>query len=390
MGNTHGVADMAKELQATTQDLLPACIVSTTFPAIPAPPSLTLAAFATKGYVRDGIDLVYVEQEAHTVVLTGGDGQYWLALGQDTWTTVASWNRTAGTHYLWRASATQPPAVDGILTFIQMTVAGGAITVVTPLTSVTSTPLSKQLSGAVAITGGTATFSGAVTVNGSSVTTSDGYYVTNAAPGAVTGFSSVINAGASRYALYFGGTAPSYVGGTVQVADAVGIRQAPNGAIGLSVTYNKSTQYGIVLTPFGSDTGTQAMLFKNIAGTDVGSISTSATATAFNTSSDVRLKHSIAPLTAALERVRALRPVSFRWNSTDEQDEGFLAHELMQVAPGAVTGLPDEVHADGSIKPQQVDASKILPLLTAGLQAALAQIDALTARMATLEAALGA
>jgi Chaperone of endosialidase len=345
MGNSHGVPDTMYEIQGLSNDLLPACIVSTTFPAVPAPPSLTLAAFATAGYVQDGPTLVYVTQEAHTVVLTGADGQYWLALGQDTWTTVASWNRTAGTHYLWRQSATQPPTVDGILPFVQLTVSGGAITAVTPLTSVTSQPLSKQLSGAAAVIGGT---------------------VQNVTVGAGGGISAphVLSANGSTYLL-----------GTVGIQTPA----ASNGA--LSLKWARSAQYGLQFAPTDSDSGFAALAFHNLATGQVGTIQTSATATAYNTSSDVRLKESIAALLGALDVIRALRPVSFRWQADGSKGHGFLAHELMKTIPEAVSGLPDEVNPDGTIKPQQVDHSRLVVWLVGAVQE-------LAARVQTLEAAL--
>jgi hypothetical protein len=128
------------------------------------------------------------------------------------------------------------------------------------------------------------------------------------------------------------------------------------------------------------------MVFANLAGSLVGSIFTTASATAYNTSSDARLKHAITPLTGALGVLQALRPVRFRWNADDSQGHGFLAHELQQVVPAAVTGLPDEVNEDGSIKPQQVDHSKLVPWLTSALQEAVAQMQALAARVGVLEA----
>jgi hypothetical protein len=441
MANSHSVADSAYELQATCADLLPACIRSTTFPAVPAPPSLTLAAFATKVYVQDGSTLVYVDQEAHTVTLTGADGNYWLALTQDTWTTYASYTRVAGTHYAWRANATEPASVDGLLVFCQLVVAGGAITVVTPLTKVTSSPMSKQNSNAVAITGGTAqltgTYDGTFTLSASGAIRSqaevvldsnaDGrsaFYTTMAVAGATgkraincvgdapsyfggpitvyggltvaesaagnNGFYTNYSSGGGRNAIYCAGTAPSYFGGTVQVVGTLGVQTSPASNTPLNLRWNKASQYGMQVWPLDSDSGNAAVMFFNLASGSVGSISTTASATAYNTTSDVRLKHAIAPLTAALERVRALRPVSFKWNADDSPGVGYLAHELMTVVPEAVTGVPDAVDAQGQIVPQQVDHSKIVPWLTAGLQAALAQIDALTARITTLEQALGA
>jgi len=392
MGNTHGVADMAKELQATTQDLLPACIVSTTLPAIPAPPSLTLAAFATKGYVVDGPTIVYVDQEAHTVTLTGADGQYWLALTQDTWSTIASWNRVNGTHYAWRQSATQPPTVDGLLPFVQLTVAGGAITVVTPLTTVTSQPMSKQLSGAVAITGGTADLSAASV----GWARQAGYDLT---------VNQLYTAGRARFGTHVGigtdpvpgyslttGTAPVVLNGNTQVNAQVGFGATPANNVRCKIEHPKSGfDYGMSFKPSDTDGGSGgAIVFLNYSASTVGTITTTGSATSYNTSSDARIKHAIAPLTNALERVRALRPMSFQWNADDSNGVGFLAHELMSVVPEAVTGLPDAVGPQGEIIPQGVDHSKLVPWLTAGLQAALAQIDALTTRITTLEQALGA
>ena len=50
----------------------------------------------------------------------------------------------------------------------------------------------------------------------------------------------------------------------------------------------------------------------------MGTIACTGAATAYNTSSDVRLKHAITALTGALDVVQALRPVAFRWNADDE------------------------------------------------------------------------
>ena len=86
--------------------------------------------------------------------------------------------------------------------------------------------------------------------------------------------------------------------------------------------------------------------------------------------------------------MQALRPVAFRWNADDEVGHGFLAHELQATIPAAVTGEPDAVNEDGSVKPQQVDHSKLVPWLTAALQETLAQVQALTARVAVLEGAM--
>ena len=73
----------------------------------------------------------------------------------------------------------------------------------------------------------------------------------------------------------------------------------------------------------------------------VGSITTSGSATAFNTSSDYRLKEDWQPMSGALDRVDALKPVNFAWKANGERVDGFLAHELAEVIPEAVTGEKD-------------------------------------------------
>jgi hypothetical protein len=168
-----------------------------------------------------------------------------------------------------------------------------------------------------------------------------------------------------------------FVAGATRLNAAVGIQQAANAAIMLSITWNKTSQYGIVLTPFASDSGTQAMLFKNVASTDVGSISTTATATAFNTSSDRRLKRDIQDLATALETIVRLRPVQFRWHADGSPGVGFIADELQQHIPDAVTGEPGAVNTDGSARIQGADYAKLVPWLTASVQELAARVAAL-------------
>ena len=168
----------------------------------------------------------------------------------------------------------------------------------------------------------------------------------------------------------------------------LGVNGAPDGNVRAQITYNKATDFGLKLRQTGTDTGGITLLFSNVSDTAVGSITTTASATAFNTSSDVRLKHSIAPLTGSLAVLAALNPISHRWNADDSYAENFLAHELQRVLAYAVTGEPDAVNEDGSIRPQQVDASKIIPRLVGAVQELLAQVETLTARVATLEDAL--
>ena len=117
-------------------------------------------------------------------------------------------------------------------------------------------------------------------------------------------------------------------------------------------------------------------------GTQIGGITQNGTtAVAYNTSSDYRLKEDWQPMTGASERVKALKPVNFAWKADGSRVDGFLAHEAQAVVPEAVTGTKDAVDADGNPEYQGIDQSKLVPLLTAALQEALAKIESLEARL---------
>jgi hypothetical protein len=119
----------------------------------------------------------------------------------------------------------------------------------------------------------------------------------------------------------------------------------------------------------------------------VGSISVTGSATNYATSSDYRLKENVAPITGAADRLMLLNPSRYNFISDPAKPvDGFLAHEVQAVAPNAVIGQKDEVDADGAPVYQSIDHSKLVPLLTAALQEALAKITALEVRIAALEA----
>jgi len=121
------------------------------------------------------------------------------------------------------------------------------------------------------------------------------------------------------------------------------------------------------------------------SGTVVGTISVTGSATAYNTSSDYRLKENVIPITAGLATVSALKPVTYNWISDKSQGEGFIAHELQAVIPHAVTGTKDAIDADGKPIYQGVDYSKVVVHLVAAIQEQQVTISALTARIAALE-----
>ena len=134
-----------------------------------------------------------------------------------------------------------------------------------------------------------------------------------------------------------------------------------------------------------------AVLFNNNpsggSSATVGRISVTTSSTSYVTSSDHRLKENVVELTGAKARLQQLAVKRFNFIvDPDTTVDGFLAHEAQAVVPEAVTGTHNEVDADGNPVHQGIDQAKLVPLLTAALQEAFAEIAALTARVEALEA----
>ncbi len=159
------------------------------------------------------------------------------------------------------------------------------------------------------------------------------------------------------------------------------------------VLYGQSTISGYGRIDYvKTNSGTNTANEFSYNGTPVGTITYSNTATAYNTSSDYRLKNTIAPMTGALAKVATLKPCTYKWNADGSDGEGFIAHELQAVVPQCVTGEKDAVDAEGNPVYQGIDTSFLVATLTAAIQEQqaiiLAQqtaLTALTARVAALE-----
>ena len=107
----------------------------------------------------------------------------------------------------------------------------------------------------------------------------------------------------------------------------------------------------------------------------------------YSTSSDYRLKRNIVPIADSIDRIKKLKPSRFNWDDgpDDYVVDGFIAHEVADVIPEAITGEKDDVDKDNAPIYQSIDQSKIVPLLTAALQQAIDKIEALESRINKLE-----
>lgn len=111
------------------------------------------------------------------------------------------------------------------------------------------------------------------------------------------------------------------------------------------------------------------------SGSSVGSISLTTTATAYNTSSDYRLKDIDGPITNSGAYIDALKPVQGSWKADGSRFIGLLAHEVQEVSETPIaTGVKDGEEM------QAMDYSA--PEIIANL---IAEIQSLRARVAQLE-----
>ncbi len=182
-----------------------------------------------------------------------------------------------------------------------------------------------------------------------------------------------------------------------------------NGTVAYSVFHNQN-----------SSAGTEFTIVFARNSTTVGSISTTLTTTIYNTSSDYRLKNTIAPMTGALAKVALLKPCTYKWNVDGSNGQGFIAHELQDVVPECVTGEKDAteirqvevspavpatyddegneltpaveaVHEEREVPVYQgVDTSFLVATLTAAIQELKAINDAQATRIETLETKVAA
>ena len=199
--------------------------------------------------------------------------------------------------------------------------------------------------------------------------------------------------GETNAAIYVAAGA-SYFGGNVVVSSGVagGVICGPNAgttagynnaSYPLTVAYTGSVHQGAGFYDSVTDSASRYGVFFNrypsSSWATVGSISTTDAATAFNTSSDYRLKENEQPFGDALDLLGQLKPYRFNFKIHDPSviSHGFFAHEAAEIVPQAVMGEKDEVDDEGGMVAQSIDHSHMVPLLTAAIQELAAKVEAL-------------
>ncbi len=161
------------------------------------------------------------------------------------------------------------------------------------------------------------------------------------------------------------------VGTTSQISS--GKLSVAGGASANGITATTAATSGYTVASFQRTASDgQAVQFKRGAA-EVGSISLTSSATAYNTSSDQRLKENIQDADDAGSKIDAIQVRQFDWKSDgSHQDYGVIAQELLEVAPEAVT----EGETEDDM--MSVDYSKLVPTL-------IKEIQTLRNRVAQLE-----
>ena len=147
-----------------------------------------------------------------------------------------------------------------------------------------------------------------------------------------------------------------------------------NGVINLALN---SSGHGISTRTAVQSTRTH-LDFGNQNGT-VGSIQTNGSSTAFNTTSDYRLKENAVAISDGITRLKTLKPYRFNFKADASTTvDGFFAHEVTAV-PESISGTKDAVDKDNNPIYQGIDQSKLVPLLVAAVQELIGKVEALEA-----------
>ena len=139
-------------------------------------------------------------------------------------------------------------------------------------------------------------------------------------------------------------------------------------------TFNGTGNTGVTMTlvdtaAAGLNANVYHILDFKRAGAVVGSITTTSAVTAYNTTSDYRLKENLASITGAVGVVEAVPMYQGNYKSVPDTLMNFaLAHEVQEYLPYAVTGVKDGEEM------QQVDYSKLVPVLWAAVQELAAKV----------------
>jgi hypothetical protein len=167
-------------------------------------------------------------------------------------------------------------------------------------------------------------------------------------------------------------------GGTARKRLGIGTYSSNGSAAGMEFsTFSVSGDSIVQYCSTRRSAGTNVIEFHNPNG-EVGGIQTNGSATAYNTSSDYRLKENVDYTWDATTRLKQLKPARFNFKAdADTTVDGFIAHEVSSIVPEAISKEKDAVKEDGTPDYQAIDQSKLVPLLVKTIQELEARIKTL-------------
>ena len=180
-----------------------------------------------------------------------------------------------------------------------------------------------------------------------------------------------------------------YVGGVTSASERARITSGGDFLVGatssvaggaLGVQWSKDTNGGYGYIRANLTSNYSQIAFYNPNGL-VGTIVTSGTSTAYNTSSDYRLKDNPQPLTGSGAFIDALQPKTWNWKTDGTKGVGFIAHEVQAISPCTVFGEKDAVDEEGKpiMQAMEYGSAEFIANI-------IAELQSLRARVAQLEA----
>ena len=119
-----------------------------------------------------------------------------------------------------------------------------------------------------------------------------------------------------------------------------------------------------------------------------GTLTVSNGSVSLSNASDYRLKENETVISDGITKIKQLIPRRFNFKVEPSKTlDGFFAHEVSGVVEEAVIGEKDATIDEDGNGYQQLDATKLIPILTAGLKEAISKIETLETKVAALEAA---
>jgi hypothetical protein len=179
-------------------------------------------------------------------------------------------------------------------------------------------------------------------------------------------------------ATFNGNTAANFVvvGGSTGSSNPVAIIADPDGSV-----EGGSCILELSFTGDTSFSSARMMQFRDLEATQ-GTIECSGTGTVtYNTSSDERLKEDIQDTSSKWEELKAIKVRDYKWKKSGVLDTGFVAQELNEHWPNAVS----EGKEDEFLDPWTVDYGRLTPILTKALQEAMEKIETLEQEVAKLK-----